>query len=208
MRYYLSSYKIGGEREVQQLKNLIPANKKTAYISNALDFSDDLERRKQSENADINQLQSIGLEVEYFDLRKYFDQSEKTMTDLERYGVIWVRGGNVFVLRQAMRLSGFDETLKKISREKNDILYGGYSAGICVLAPSLKGLELIDDITRHPYPQQNELIWEGLNLIDYSIIPHYKSAHAESELADKLVQQYKKDGTPYKTLSDGQAIII
>lgn len=88
MRYYLSSYKIGGEREVQQLKNLIPANKKTAYISNALDFSDDTERRKQGEKSDVDQLKSIGLEIEYFDLRKYFDQPEKTITDLERYGVI------------------------------------------------------------------------------------------------------------------------
>ena len=51
MEFYLSSYKIGGEKEVQQLKDLIPPNKKTAYISNALDFSDDAERRKQSEQS-------------------------------------------------------------------------------------------------------------------------------------------------------------
>jgi len=40
MKFYLSSYKIGGEKEVKKLKDLIPLNNKTAYISNALDFSD------------------------------------------------------------------------------------------------------------------------------------------------------------------------
>ena len=208
MKYYLSSYKIGGEKEVQQLKDLIPINKRTAYISNALDFSDDLERRKQSEQVDIDQLNSIGLEVEHFDLRNYFDQPEKLEKDLRQYGVIWIRGGNVFVLRQAMKLSGFDNVLKKLASEDNGILYGGYSAGVCVLAPSLKGHELVDDITKRPYPQQSELIWEGINLIDYAVVPHYKSDHPETELVDRVVEQYEKDGTPYKTLSDGQAIII
>ena len=37
MKYYLSSYKIGNE--IEKLKDLIPSNKRTAYISNALDFS-------------------------------------------------------------------------------------------------------------------------------------------------------------------------
>ena len=208
MEYYLSSYKIGGENEVQQLKDLIPSNKRTAYISNALDFSDDPERRRQSEQADIDQLKSVGLEVEHFDLRNYFDQTEKLESDLTQYGVIWIRGGNVFVLRQAMKLSGFDNVLIKLASEDNGILYGGYSAGVCVLAPSLKGLELVDDITKRPYPQQDELIWEGLNLIDYALVPHYKSDHPETKLVDRVVEQYEKDGTPYKTLSDGQVIII
>jgi len=208
MKFYLSSYKIGGEKEVQQLKELIPSNRRTAYISNALDFSHDLERRKESEQADIVQLKSIGLEVEHFDLRDYFAQPEKLEEDLRQFGVIWIRGGNVFVLRQAMKLSGLDLVLTKFAQEDNDILYGGYSAGVCVLAPSLKGLELVDDITKRPYPQQSELIWEGLGLIDYAVVPHFKSDHPESYLVDGVVEQYKNDGTPYRTLSDGEAIII
>ncbi len=208
MEYYLSSYKIGGEKEVQQLKDLIPPNRRTAYISNALDFSDDPERRRQSEQADIDQLESVGLEVEHFDLRKYFDQPEKLEDDLRQYGVIWIRGGNVFVLRQAMKLSRFDNVLRKFASEDNAVLYGGYSAGVCVLAPSLKGLELVDDTTKRPYPQQQELVWEGLNLIDYAVVPHYQSDHPETELVNRVVEQYEEDGTPFRTLSDGQVIII
>lgn len=208
MKFYLSSYKIGGEKEIQQLQNLIPSNNKTAYISNALDFSNDIYRRKTNEQEDIDQLSQAGLNVEELDLRKYFENPEKLEDDIKKYGVIWVAGGNVFVLRQAMKISGFDKLLNKLAIENNDLLYGGYSAGVCVLAPSLKGLELVDSIDCQPYPQQQEIVWEGLNIVDYSIVPHYKSNHPESELINKVVNIYKTNHTPLKTLKDGEVIII
>lgn len=207
MKYYLSSYQIGNE--VNKLKDLIPKNnKKAAYISNSLDFSNDLERRKQDEQFDINQLSEAGLEVELFDLRNYFNQPNNLIKDILKYGVIWVRGGNVFVLRQAMKLSGLDDVLKNLAKSNKDILYGGYSAGICVLAPSLRGLELVDDLTQQPYKEQPGLIWEGLNLINYSIVPHYKSDHPESEAVNKVVEYYKKNKIPFKALKDGEVIVI
>lgn len=45
-------------------------------------------------------------------------------------------GGNVFVLRQSMKHSGFDIFLKEISNDDN-YLYIGYSAGSCVLSKRL-----------------------------------------------------------------------
>jgi len=207
MKFYLSSYQIGDE--IKKLKDLIPKNnKKTAFISNSLDFSDDLERRKEGNQFDINQLTEVGLEVEEFDLRDYFNKPGKLKKDISKYGVIWVRGGNVFVLRQAMKLSGFDNLLKNLAKSKKDLLYGGYSAGICVLAPSLKGLELVDDTNHKPYKEQPELIWEGLNLIDYTIVPHYKSNHPESKAVNNVVKYYKEHNIPFKAISDGEVIVI
>lgn len=91
MKFYLSSYKLGNE--ITKLKELIPAdNKKTAYISNALDFSDDLERRKQSEQTDIEQLNEVGLnDVEKIDLRDYFGKKaklEKSFLSLVLFGYV------------------------------------------------------------------------------------------------------------------------
>lgn len=204
MKFYLSSYKIGND--VDKLKNLIPENKKTAYIPNALDFSSDIERRKQSEITDIDQLKSLGLDVEILDLREYFDKQIELEKKILEFGVIWVRGGNLFVLRQAMKISGFDNVLKNIL--KNNILYGGFSAGICILAPTLRGMDLIDDSNVKPYKNQQEIIWDGLDILDYSIIPHYHSDHPESESANKAVEYMIENKLLFKALKDGEVIII
>src|SRR5262245_1109854 len=129
MRFYLSSYKLGDA--IEKLKALLPrANKKIAYISNALDWSNDFERRKRGEREDIEQLQALGpgLEIEKLDLRGYFGNQEGLKLKLLTFGTIWVCGGNAFVLRQAMKLSGFDRILQELSATGVDMLYGGYSA--------------------------------------------------------------------------------
>ncbi|MDP2656646.1 MAG: Type 1 glutamine amidotransferase-like domain-containing protein [bacterium] len=206
MKLYLSSYKLGNE--IEKLKTLLSAvNKKTAYIPNALDFSDGLERRKISEQSDMNQLTTLGLDVELVDLRDYFDNPTELEKKLSESGVIWVRGGNIFVLRQAMRMSGFDVIIKKLAT-RDDLLYGGYSAGICVLAPTLHGMELMDDPTAKPYGDNLEVIWGGLHILPYSIIPHYNSDHIESESAQKTVEYMTKNNMPFKTLADGEVIIL
>ena len=204
MRFYLSSYKLGNKTD--ELKKLIPKNNKTAYIPNALDYSNDLKRRRKGEASDIKDLTKVGLDVELLDLRNYFGKSSELKNKLKSFGVIWVRGGNVFVLRQAMKLSGFDKIIKTLL--DTDKLYGGYSAGICILASNLRGIDLMDDLTVKPHGNPLEIIWDGLNLIDYLIIPHYKSNHFESDDATKCVEYMKKEGLPFKTLKDGEVIII
>lgn len=206
MKFYLSSYKLGNE--IAKLKELIPAeNKKTAYISNALDFSDDLERRKKSEQSDIEQLKELNLDIEIIDLRNYFNKQSDLKEELAKFGVIWVRGGNLFVLRQAMKLSGFDNILKNLI-ERSNILYGGYSAGVCVLAPTLKGMDLVDDPTAKPYGDKSKVIWDGLGILSYSIIPHYRSDHPESKNAEKAVEYMIENKILFKALKDGEVIII
>lgn len=205
MKYYLSSFKIGNETE--RLKSLIPPNKKTAYISNALDMVEDQSWLSEFTGQDISDLAGVGLDVERFDLRNYFDDHSRLEQDIRKYGVIWVSGGNVFVLRRAMQLSGFDKVLTNLAQE-DGVLYGGYSAGICVLAPSLKGLELVDSTTDKPYGDQVGIIWEGLSLVPYAIVPHFKSDHPESARVDEVVTYYDKHNIDYKPLKDGEVIVI
>jgi len=205
IKFYLSSYKLGNG--IKELKRMLPKNKRTAYIPNALDFSADLERRKKSEQSDIDQLNSVGLEVETLDLRKYFGRQMALRSKLAGFGVIGVRGGNTVVLRQAMKLSGFDKELKLLMN-KDNVLYGGYSAGVCVLAPSLHGIELMDDKTQKPYGKKSKLIYGGLAILNYYVVPHYKSDHPETELAAKAVQYFIDNKLLFKALRDGEVIIF
>jgi len=107
-----------------------------------------------------------------------------------------------------MKLSGFDKVLKELVDSKFNIIYGGYSAGVCVLAPNLKGLELADDLTQKPYGDDKEIIWEGLSVVDNPIVPHYQSDHPESAAIEKVVEYYKENNIPFKPLRDGEVIII
>jgi dipeptidase E len=205
MKFYLSSFKLGND--IDRLKSLIPPNKKTAYISNALDMVEDHKWLSEFTGQDVSDLVGVGLDVDRFDLRKYFNDHDQLSKDIRKYGVIWVSGGNVFVLRQAFQLSGFDAVLTNLAHE-SDILYGGYSAGVCVLSPSLKGAELVDKTTYKPYGDNVALVWEGLNLIPFAFTPHFKSDHPESARIDKEIAYYEEHGIAYKPLKDGEVIVI
>jgi dipeptidase E len=125
--------------------------------------------------------------------------------------MVWVRGGNTFVLRYAMATSGADLLVTDLIR-RNAIVYAGYSAGVCVLAPSLRGLEAdgLDDPNLVPSAYgPAEPIWDGLGLLDYLILPHFESpGHPETEAVGRAVERFRADGIAHRTLRDGQAIVI
>jgi dipeptidase E len=205
MRLFLSSYRIGDRPD--KLVELVGDNKKVADITNAGDLLTpaELEERLDEDKAMFNEL---GLKSEHLDLRNYFDNDPKKLEEkLRNYGLIWVRGGNAFILRQAMQRSSFDWVIKKLLKE-DALVYGGYSAGACVLTPSLNGIDIVDDPNIFPEGYEHKIIWEGLNIIPYEIAPHYRSDHPESDDIDKVVDYYEKNNIPYKALRDGEVIMI
>jgi len=205
MKFYLSSYKMG--KKTRKLKTMLPKNKKTALISNSLDCYSDMKRRKKNETENIKDLKKIGLDVEILDLREYFGKKEMLRKKIKEFGVFWVMGGNTFVLRQAMKLSGFDVILKSLLK-RDDILYGGYSAGICILGPTLKGLTIVDNPRLKPYGKKYKTVWDGLGILNYTFAPHYKSDHPESKLISKEIERMIENKMLFKALKDGEVIII
>lgn len=202
MKFYLSSHRLG--RETEKLKKLLPTGKKLGFIPNALDHVGD-EARKESNKRAAKDLTDIGIEVEMLDLKKYFNKQEELKKKIDELGGIWVRGGSVFVLRQAMKLSGLDEILIEMDRE--DFFYGGYSAGGCILSPDFRGwIELVDDPNLFPYGD-SEVMFDGLGLIDYAFVPHYRSNHHESEAVEKAVEYLIENKILFKALRDGEVII-
>jgi dipeptidase E len=203
MKFYLSSYEIGNEAE--KLRQLTPKGK-IGYIPNARDFSGaDPERKTKRTESDIGSLRNLGLKVELVDLQNYFGHRDNLKQKLEDLGAIFISGGNVFVLRQAMKLSGLDEILKEI--RNTNFLYAGYSAAGCVLAPDLKGMDIVDPLDT-PYKGQKEIIWDGLGLVDFHFMPHWNSDHSESEDIAKEIAYCEQHNIPYKPVRDGEVLII
>lgn len=193
MRLYLSSFRLGDHPE--RLTAMLPERARVAVIGNALDAAPGV--RPAGVAQELEALGGLGLTVAEHDLRT--DDAR----ELTSYDGVWVRGGNVFVLREALRRGGADEVLTGLVRS-GEIVYSGYSAGACVLAPSLRGLELCDDPD-----DAGEVIWDGLGILDHAIVPHLDSpGHPETDLVARVAARYDSDSTPYMGLSDGQVLIV
>ena len=204
MLLYLSSYKLGNDKEL--LKKWIKDNgNKIMLIANSRDFIPDGKKKEDRIKSSVDDLEILGFEVERLDLREYFGKEDILRKDLENCRAFYVIGGNVYTLKMAMKLSGFDNYLKDISKCDN-YLYAGYSAGICVLAPKLYGLDIVD---KKINPYNDDVIEdEGIGILDFMPIPHYNSNHPESHLVDEVVDLYKDNNMNYMTLQDGNAIVI
>lgn len=185
---------------------MIAGNKRAALILNARDYFS-TEDREAGRIEQTNELKKIGITAAELDLRNYFGRQNDLEKELEQFDAVWIPGGNSFLLRHTMRESGFDTIIKNLLSE-DKIVYAGYSAGIVVLCETLKGIEIVDDIKYVKEIYNVEPVWNGLGILPYSIAPHYKSDHPESDLIDKLVEYFIKEKIPYKTLSDGDVIII
>lgn len=208
MKLYLSSYKIGDKREfLSRFASEVGA--KTYYIPNALDFtSADPVRRADHIKSDVEDLVALGFQVEVLDLKEYFNKQTELKRKLSEVNSVWVSGGNTFVLRQAMKLSGFDDLMHSYLSSREDFLYSGYSAGICVLSPDLSHLQIVDDATDIPYSELSEVEMNGLDYIDFAILPHYDSDHPESKAIDEEIKYCIENKILFIALRDGEVILL
>lgn len=205
MRLFLSSENLGNYPEIF-LKMV--GDGKLAVNHNAIDYWSDKDRQEKVE-AHLEQLKDQGFKPEELDLRDFFAKQDKLAKKMEEFSGMFVFGGNTFILRRAMAASGLDRILQDWI-PGNRLAYGGSSAGSCICAKSLHGIEQGD--RPHPedvpsdYPSK-EIIWDGLGLVDFMVVPHYGSTWFAKE-ADATIKYLEKHGLPYKILKDGQVIII
>ena len=203
MRLFLSSENLGSYPD--EFVRLLGTNKKLALVENAKDDWKDNDR-KSKVNEHIEQFKGLGLNVFELDLRDYFGKTKEVEKVLAKCGGIFVSGGNTFVLARALRYSGADKLLYDMVR-KNEIAYGGSSAGSIMATPSLKGAELGDDPHVTPKGYKDQIIWDGLDFVSYHLVPHYKSDWFGIE-AEAMVDYFKSQKMDYRALMDGQVIMI
>jgi dipeptidase E len=201
VRLYLSSFRMGDHPD--RLLELLGSARSAAVIANALDDQGAATRREGVER-ELSALGELGLEPRELDLREHFGLPP----DLSAYDLLWLRGGNVFLLRYALAASGADAAIVQLLRD-DALVYGGYSAGPCVLAPSLRGLELVDEPEAVQETYGAEPVWNGLGVLDFAIVPHVDSpGHPETERCNALADHYRAEGVPHRTLRDGEVLVI
>lgn len=195
VRLYLSSFRLGPHQ--QRLLQLLGDGRRTALVMNALDGVPQSDRAAGLRR-DVAELEAAGLVVTLVDLHE-----PGAVEALAGFDLIWVRGGNTFVLRRVLADSGADRALVDLLR-RDAVVYGGYSAGPCVLGPDLDELRHVDDITAVAEP-----ITAGLGLLDRPFVPHVDSpGHPETVTCSEIAAHYRERGQSHWALSDGQVLII
>jgi dipeptidase E len=114
----------------------------------------------------------------------------------------------VFVLRHALARSGADHAL--IERLRQDtVVYAGYSAGACVLAPDLRLLAGCDDPEAVRAAYGAPARYDGLALLDHAVVQHIDSPdRPETQVLGTVADHCRTHGIAHRALRDGQAIVI
>lgn len=203
MRLYLSSFGFGFQSK--WLRDFAGKRSKVGLILNALDHKE--ASREKFGISQRRELESLGFTVEELDLRQYFGEEDRLDGALRAFDTLWVTGGNTFVLRRAMRRSGFDIVGSPLIKD-GTVLYGGFSAGCAVLHPDLRGIEFSDDPAIVPAEYEPEVIWDGLGLISFRVAVHYQSDHPETDSTDREIAFYQSLNLQYETLRDGEILLV
>jgi len=203
MRLYLSSFEMGSHPE--RLVALASRGTRASIVVNALDNfpyarQEWLARQRET-------LEALGFVQEELDLRNFFDSPERLASALAGRGLIWINGGNAFLLRRAMRQSGFDSVARALL-SSDTIVYAGFSAAVCCAAPTLRGIELVDNPREVPKGYMNDTVWDGLGLIDHSIAVHYGSTGAQGAAIERTITYWQSHNMRYITLRDGEVLVV
>ena len=204
MRLYLSSFRMGDHSE--HLTALAGDNVRAIVIANAIDDAT-AEVRRDGVDRELTALAALGFDAAELDLRDYFGDTGRLRRDLDGIGLVWLRGGNVFMLRYALHRSGADTVLRELLTA-DALVYAGYSAGPCVLSPTLRGLDAVDDPEAVRRVHGSEPVWDGLGVLDEMFVPHYRSDHPESAATETVVDRFRAEGVPFRALRDGQALLV
>jgi dipeptidase E len=194
-RLYLSSFLIQSPKEFSELVGKPLDNISMSVITNSKDAYLDVREVKVQKY--MNFLGRLGLQPVEVDLRNFSDP-EVLERELTSRDVVWAVGGNTFMLRQAMRTSGFDQIINRLV--DGGLVYGGDSAGALVAGRTLRGVELADDPSVVVEP-----IWEGLGLVDDFILPHVNSDNY-AEATEEIRALYATNPN-YLELKDWEAYI-
>ena len=113
-------------------------------------------------------------------------------TEVEKYDVVYVCGGNTFYLMYEIRRTGFDKQI--INFINSGKVYVGVSAGSVIMGPMILHVKNLD---------KNDIglkDMNGFNVTDKIILPHYKNEEEE-----KVKEFERENHCEVLRLPDGQA---
>lgn len=162
---YLSSYRLGDWADT--IVGLCRGRTRTAvYLGAGAHLGPTAQAAAYDRYAPL--LTEAGLDPFHYQPPEDHDSRQRA-SELDGCAMVFIPGGNVFVLRDALAATGLDRTIVELVTEDR-IAYGAWSAGMCVLGPSLDAFRRVDDphAAGRAYGQR---INDGLGLIGWVPVP-------------------------------------
>ena len=94
------------------------------------------------------------------------------------------------------------DVLQELIEFSNNKIYVGSSAGACIACPSIDYVQELDNKSQAPLLDN----YNAMNLVDFYVLPHYKSKEKYTKIADKIEKNY--NNYKFVKISNEQAIIV
>ena len=142
--------------------------------------------------------ESLGLTID--ELQVSTASPSDIQTKLTQNDYIYVSGGNSFFLLQELKRTGADQLI--IDQINQGKLYIGESAGSIITSPDIAYISAMDSTKKAPSLTSTE----GLNLVDFYILPHATNEPFEEE-AQEIIAAYGNK-IKLKPISNDQVIMV
>lgn len=146
---------------------------------------------------DKEDLSRMSYNVVNIDISK--ESKKGIIENFNNIDAIFIAGGNSFYLLQQLKIK---DVLQELIDFANKKIYVGSSAGSCIACPSIDYVEKLDDKSQAPLLDN----LNAINLVDFYILPHYKSKEKYTNLADDIEKEY--NNYKFVKLSNEQAIVV
>ena len=198
MKLYLSSYLLPNTKIFADFIGKESSTIKIGLVTNAKDDKSTIEK-KQKIAFLLEYFKDLGFKVEVIDLLNY-PKGHNLLEKFKEFDVVWFVGGNTYSLRWAIEQSNCESVLKQALNE--GVIYAGDSAGAIIVGPTLKYFDTVDNPSAVPH-----LIYKGLNIVEFAVLPHWDSP-AFSHILGDIEIKLKNDG--YKTirLNDDEYLLV
>ena len=207
MRLFLASSELGNY--ANRLRRLAGSNRRVLIIRNARDYrpKDYVAKILADKTALFFE---YGFDPQVLDLSQFFGKTDELINYLDQYdpGVIYCLGGNPFILRAALKLSGMDTILRQAIMN-DTIVYAGESAGIMV---AVRDMNMYQREGGFSVDSPKELYGissptDGLGLIDFYPIPHTnRQEHAEQ--TEFFIRRIKEAGRKPLMMTDSDVYLV
>lgn len=190
MKLYLSSHGIPDPDEFARFVGKPAREIRFGLVFNAKDHKAPAERAARRDEV-AAYFGNLGFDVREIDLRDHFEDNSGLLPELWHCDVVWLNGGNTYMLRWAIAESRAEQPI--LDALASGVVYAGNSAGAIVAGPTLKHFDNADDPSAAPDP-----IYKGLGLIDRVVLPHWGSEdYGEAVRGTKAMLE----GEGYRTIA-------